>query len=58
MKDWPAKSAGASTAFRFQRDGELGLFYWIEDGFGCALVGKLPRAQLLALAEAIYEQGE
>ena len=50
--------AGAATAFRFQRDGELGLFYWIEDGFGCALVGKLPREQLLALAEAVYRQAE
>ncbi len=50
--------AGAATAFRFQRDGELGLFYWVEDGFGCALVGKLPRAQLLALAEAVYKQAE
>ncbi len=50
--------AGASTAFRFQRDGDLGLFYWIEDGFGCALVGKLPREQLLALAEAVYKQSE
>lgn len=50
--------AGASTAFRFQREGALGLFYWVEDGFGCALVGKLPRAQLLALAEAVYKQAE
>ena len=50
--------AGANTAFRFQRDGDLGLFYWIEDGFGCALVGKLPREQLLALAEAVYKQSE
>jgi anti-sigma factor RsiW len=50
--------AGASTAFRFQREGELGLFYWIEDGFGCALVGKLPREQLLVLAEAVYKQAE
>lgn len=49
---------GASSAFRFQRDGDLGLFYWVEDGFGCALVGKLPRAQLLALAEAVYKQAE
>jgi anti-sigma factor RsiW len=49
---------GAATAFRFQRDGELGLFYWVEDGFGCALVGKLPRTQLLALAEAVYKQAE
>jgi len=50
--------AGASTAFRFQRDGELNLFYWVEDGFGSALVGKLPREQLLALAETIYKQAE
>lgn len=50
--------AGASVAFKFQRDGELNLFYWVEDGFGCALVGKLPRAQLLALAEAVYKQSE
>jgi len=50
--------AGASTAFRFQRDGDLNLFYWVEDGFGCALVGKLPREQLSALADAIYKQVE
>jgi anti-sigma factor RsiW len=49
---------GADTSFRFQRDGELNLFYWIEDGFGCALVGKLPREQLLVLAEAVYKQAE
>ena len=49
---------GSSVAFKFQRDGELNLFYWVEDGFGCALVGKLPREQLLALAEAIYKQSE
>ncbi len=50
--------AGVSTAFSFQRDGELGQFYWVEDGFGCALVGKLPRERLLALAEAVYQQAE
>ncbi|MBL8352175.1 MAG: anti-sigma factor [Burkholderiaceae bacterium] len=50
--------AGSQAAFRYQRDGELGLFYWVEDGFGCALVGKLPREQLLALAEAVYKQAE
>lgn len=50
--------AGTHAEFRFQRDGELGLFYWVEDGFGCALVGKLPREQLLALAETVYKQAE
>ena len=49
---------GADTAFSFRRDGELGMFYWVEDGFGCALVGKLPREQLLALADAVYHQSE
>lgn len=50
--------AGADTAFRFQREGDLNLFYWVEDGFGCALVGKLPREQLLAMANAVYRQAE
>lgn len=49
---------GTHTAFRFQREGELDMFYWAEEGFGCALVGKLPRERLLALAEAAYKQIE
>ncbi len=48
--------APVQTAFRFERQGELGLFYWIEDGCGYALVGALPRQTLLALAQAVYEQ--
>jgi anti-sigma factor RsiW len=53
-----------SAAFRYEQQGELGLFYWIEGATatggpcGYALVGTLPREQLLALAEAIYRQGE
>ena len=49
---------GANTSFSFRREGELGMFYWVEDGFGCALVGKLGREQLLALADAVYKQSE
>lgn len=49
---------GTSTSFRYQREGELGMFYWAEEGYGCALVGKLPRERLLALAEAAYKQVE
>ena len=51
------------AAFRYEQQGELGLFYWVEgrsaEGGPCgyALVGALPRARLLALAEAIYKQG-
>ena len=51
------------AAFRFEQQGELGMFYWVEGQSaqggptGYALVGALPRAKLLALAEAIYQQG-
>jgi anti-sigma factor RsiW len=47
---------GAETAFRYEQQGELGMFYWVESGAGYALVGALPRATLLALAQAIYRQ--
>lgn len=52
------------AAFRYEQQGELGLFYWVEGASphggpcGYALVGALPRDRLLALAEAIYRQGE
>ena len=51
------------AAFRFEQQGELGMFYWVEGQSphggptGYALVGALPRERLLALAEAIYRQG-
>jgi anti-sigma factor RsiW len=48
--------ANAPTAFRYQQQGELGLFYWVEAGAGYALVGALPKERLLALAQAIYRQ--
>ena len=47
---------GAAAAFRFERQGDVGLFYWVDEGCGYALVGTLPRETLLALAEAIYKQ--
>lgn len=52
----------APAAFRYEQQGELGLFYWVEGKSanggptGYALVGALPRDKLLALAEAIYRQ--
>ncbi len=47
-----------TTAFRFERDGELSMFYWVDGVAGYALVGPLPRERLLALAESIYQQGQ
>ena len=47
---------GTDAAFRYERQGDLGMFYWVESGAGYALVGALPKEQLLALAESIYRQ--
>ncbi len=51
------------AAFRYEQQGRLGMFYWVEGQSaaggpcGYALVGELPRERLLALAEAIHRQG-
>ena len=47
---------GADAAFKFEQQGPLGMFYWVEEGAGYALVGELPKETLLALARAIYKQ--
>jgi len=44
------------TAFRYTSEGGIASFYWVDQGFGYALSGKLPRQGLLALAEAVYKQ--
>jgi anti-sigma factor RsiW len=46
------------AAFRYERQGDLGAFYWVEGTTGYALVGAMPREQLLGLAEAVYKQVE
>jgi anti-sigma factor RsiW len=48
--------AGTPAAFRYERHGDLGMFYWVEGSTGYSLVGGLPRDQLLQLAESIYKQ--
>jgi anti-sigma factor RsiW len=47
---------GTDAAFRFEQQGAVGMFYWVEEGAGYALVGDLPKDTLLALAQAIYQQ--
>jgi anti-sigma factor RsiW len=44
------------TAFRFANEGGISTFYWVDQGFGCALSGKLPRQTMLQLSEAVYKQ--
>jgi anti-sigma factor RsiW len=47
---------GTDFAFRYERQGDLSVFYCVEGGVGYALAGSLPREQLLALAESVYHQ--
>ena len=55
--------ADTPAAFRYEQQGPLGMFYWVEGdspqgaATGYALAGELPREALLGLAEAIHRQG-
>jgi anti-sigma factor RsiW len=42
------------TAFRYAREGQVGVFYWVDGPFGYALSGELDRPQLLRVAEQVY----
>jgi anti-sigma factor RsiW len=45
------------TAFRYLDDGHTApTFYWVSNGFGYALTGKLSRAALLSLANRVHGQ--
>lgn len=44
------------TAFRYQLEGKVGVFYWLDGKLGYALSAELPREQLLGLAESAYKQ--
>ena len=53
----PAGNAAAKeTAFRFDAADPVPSFYWVDQGFGYALAGRLPREALLALASNVYRQ--
>jgi anti-sigma factor RsiW len=45
-----------TTAFRYDRRGNIGVFYWIDGPLGYALAGELSKAQLLRLSEQVYGQ--
>ena len=48
--------AGGESAFRYAREGRIGVFYWIDRGFGYALSGELEREELYAVASQVYRQ--
>jgi anti-sigma factor RsiW len=51
-----AAMPAGETAFRFTSEAGASSFYWVDQGFGYALAGRLERADLLRLSEAVYRQ--
>jgi anti-sigma factor RsiW len=49
-----ATSGDQRTAFRFAREGDLSALYWEDGAVAWVLVGELPRARLLELANQVY----
>lgn len=46
----------ADTQFRFEPDGTVPSFYWVDQGFGYALSGQVDKATLMALSTLVYRQ--
>ena len=46
------------TAFRFAREGQVNVFYWIDGKFGYALSAGIDKGELARVATAVYDQLE
>lgn len=47
---------GRETAFRYAREGNVSVFYWVDGAFGYALSAEIPREPLLRVAEVVYRE--
>lgn len=43
------------TGFRFAREGQVNVFYWVDGKFGYALSGRIDKPELAKLATAVYD---
>jgi anti-sigma factor RsiW len=50
-----AKSEG-QTAFRYQQEGSVSVFYWIDGNWGYALSGEIDKAALSRVSTVVYRQ--
>ena len=50
------KTEVGTTAFRYSAEGGVASFYWVDQGFGYALSGAVPREELMRLAQLVYQQ--
>lgn len=46
------------TGFRFAREGQINVFYWVDGKFGYALSGGIDKGELARIATAVYDQLE
>ena len=51
-------AANTETAFHFQQDGGVAVFFWIDGPFGYALAGRVSRESLWKVAQTVYTQIE
>ena len=51
-----ANPSSEVVAFRFVEEAGASAFYWLEGPLGYAIIGTEPRARLLELSRAIYQQ--
>lgn len=51
-------AANRDTGFRYAREGQVNVFYWIDGRFGYALSGDIDRGALDQVAEQVYRQLE
>lgn len=49
-------SSEQETAFRYSRERDISMFYWIDKGIGYAIIGKTDRQSLLGISHLVYEQ--
>ena len=55
-REAPRIGGERQTAFRFGREGDVNVFYWVDREFGYALSGAVDRAALLRIAHEVYRQ--
>ena len=53
LSNKPAEKGEA--AFRYAQEGKVGVFYWIDEGMSYALSGEMEKADLLRVANAVYQ---
>ena len=44
------------TAFRFEQEGKVGVFYWVDRSLGYAMSGEISKPELRRVANAVYHQ--